>query len=105
MVDQCVPNISRMSSIYVSDPPPSNKMSTNTNQIRLIFRRGTKDESSVTHLTQAAKAEGLAGCTPSNITSTSHPEYNKTLQAETSCGNMWMLNQHYHGGFLWHMIP
>jgi len=41
MVDRCVPNISRMSSIYESDPPPSNKMSTNKNQIRPIFRTGT----------------------------------------------------------------
>ena len=44
MVDRCVPNISRRSSIYESDPPPSNKMSTNTNQIRQISRAGTKRE-------------------------------------------------------------
>jgi hypothetical protein len=34
----------------------------------------------------------------------SHPEFNNAMQAETSCGSMWVLNQHYHGGFIWHMI-
>lgn len=45
MLDQWVPDISRMSSIYESDRLSFNKMSTNTNQIRPIFRTGTKDES------------------------------------------------------------
>ena len=49
MVDRCVPNISRMSSIYESDPPPSNKMSTNANQIRPILRAGAKDESNLSN--------------------------------------------------------
>jgi hypothetical protein len=56
MIDRCVPNISRISSIYESDPAPSNKMSTNTNQIRPIFRAGTKDESdSSAVVTEATK--------------------------------------------------
>jgi hypothetical protein len=50
MVEQSVPNIARMSSIYESDPPPSSKMSTNTNQIRPIFQAGTKDESDVSNV-------------------------------------------------------
>ena len=52
MVDRCVPNISRMSSIYESDLPPFNKMSTNTNQIRPIFRAGTKEESHLSNVGQ-----------------------------------------------------
>jgi hypothetical protein len=34
----------------------------------------------------------------------SHPEFNKPKQMETSRGSMWVLNQHYHGGFLCLMI-
>jgi hypothetical protein len=34
----------------------------------------------------------------------SHPEFNKGMQAETSCGRLWVLNQPYQGGFRWLMI-